>query len=76
MPAGHSYLSCVAEPSDAIADVSEDAPQGDKTLKMAFSAVEARNYVHAFSLVNEAIEQGISSDKLQAQAMNLRGTFK
>lgn len=64
------------ESPDAVLDLSEDAPQGDQTLKMAFSAVEARNYVHAFSLVNEAVEQGISSEKLEAQAMNLRGTFK
>ena len=50
--------------------------QGDETLFLAFDAVDAKNYPHAFSLFNEAIEQGISDDKLKGRALNMRGTFK
>jgi mitochondrial import receptor subunit TOM70 len=32
--------------------------------------------VHSLSLVNEALEQGISWDAGKAEALNLRGTFK
>lgn len=49
---------------------------GDGTLKMALGALDAANYVHAFTLVNEAIEQGISWDIGKSEALNLRGTFK
>lgn len=38
--------------------------------------MEALNYAHALTLVNEAIEQGISFDAGKAEALNLRGTFK
>ncbi|KAL0574550.1 TOM (translocase of outer membrane) complex component [Marasmius crinis-equi] len=49
---------------------------GDNTLILALQALEAPNYPHAFTLVNEAIEQGISWDQGKAEALNLRGTFK
>lgn len=51
---------------------------GNATLDKAFDAQSAGDYVHAFTLVNEAIEQGLSPDwKVgQAEALNLRGTYK
>lgn len=53
-----------------------DASQGDKTLDLAFDALEAADYPHVVTLVNEAIEQGISTPQGQSEAYNLRGTFK
>ena len=49
---------------------------GDNTLIMALEALGASDYAHALTLVNEAIEQGISWDDGKAEALNLRGTFK
>ena len=43
---------------------------------MAFQALAAQDYKHSLSLVNEALEQGISWDVGKAEALNLRGTFK
>lgn len=43
---------------------------------MALEALRAADYAHAFTLVNESIEQGISWDTGKAEALNLRGTFK
>lgn len=54
----------------------ESPSQGDQTLVLAFEALSAGDYVHCLSLVNEAIEQGISFDAGKAEALNLRGTFK
>ncbi|OBZ73262.1 Mitochondrial import receptor subunit tom70 [Grifola frondosa] len=49
---------------------------GDETLILGLQALAAADYVHALTLVNEAIEQGISWDAGKAEALNLRGTFK
>ena len=49
---------------------------GDNTLLLALQAVTAQDYKHSFTLVNEAIEQGISWNAGKAEALNLRGTFK
>ncbi|THV05355.1 mitochondrial outer membrane translocase receptor TOM70 [Dendrothele bispora CBS 962.96] len=54
----------------------ENPSQGDQTLILALQALEASNYTHAFSLVIEALEQGISGDEGKAEALNVRGTFK
>ncbi|TRM66757.1 mitochondrial outer membrane translocase receptor TOM70 [Schizophyllum amplum] len=54
----------------------EEPTTGDNTLLLAIQATEAADYIHAVSLVNEAIEQGISWDTGKAEALNLRGTFK
>lgn len=54
----------------------ENPSQGDKTLIAAYDAVSARDYPHAFTLFNEAIEQGLSNQDLEAAAYNMRGTFK
>lgn len=54
----------------------ENESQGDRTLIMAYEAVAARDYPHAFSLFNESLEQGLSNEDLEAAALNMRGTFK
>ncbi|KAF9267115.1 ADP/ATP carrier receptor [Marasmius fiardii PR-910] len=54
----------------------ENPTTGDNTLILALQALEAPDYPHAFTYVNEAIEQGISWDIGKAEALNLRGTFK
>ncbi|KAI5999192.1 hypothetical protein EDD15DRAFT_2161160 [Pisolithus albus] len=54
----------------------ETPSQGDQTLLLALDALEAADYAHALSLVNEAVDQGISWDIGRAEALNLRGTFK
>lgn len=56
-------------------ELSDNASQGDRTLLMAYEALQGRNYPHAFSLANESLEQDISSDVLKALAFNLKGTF-
>jgi import receptor subunit TOM70 len=54
-----------------------DSPTtGDNTLQLALDALDAADYPHAVSLVNEAMEQGLSSNNGKAEAYNLRGTFK
>jgi import receptor subunit TOM70 len=50
--------------------------QGDQTLMLAFDALSAADYSHAVSFVNEAIDQGVSWKEGQAEAYNLRATFK
>ncbi|WVQ86257.1 hypothetical protein IAT38_008425 [Cryptococcus sp. DSM 104549] len=57
-------------------ELPESPSDGDNTLIKAFEALEAADYPHAMSLANEAIEQGISWKEGQAEAHNLRGTFK
>ncbi|KAL1674312.1 hypothetical protein EV122DRAFT_269598 [Schizophyllum commune] len=54
----------------------EEPSTGDNTLLLALQATEAADYTHAVTLVNEALEQGISWDTGKAEALNLRGTFK
>ncbi|KAL7009397.1 TOM (translocase of outer membrane) complex component [Cystobasidiomycetes sp. EMM_F5] len=50
--------------------------KGEDTLFLAYDALDARNYTHAFTLFNEAIEQGIKDDTLSGRAYNMTGTFK
>ena len=45
-------------------------------MELAFDALNAADYNHAVSFVNEAIDQGISGKEGQAEAHNMRGTFK
>jgi import receptor subunit TOM70 len=54
----------------------ENPTTGDETLALALQALEAMDYKHALTLVNESIEQGISTPLGQAEALNLRATFK
>ncbi|KIM87836.1 hypothetical protein PILCRDRAFT_814554 [Piloderma croceum F 1598] len=49
---------------------------GDNTLILALEALAAADYAHSLTLVNEALEQGVSWDVGKAEALNLRGTFK
>ncbi len=57
-------------------ELPENPTTGDNTVILALEALNASDYAHAFTLVNEAIEQGISWDQGKAEALNLRGTFK
>ncbi|TFK65437.1 ADP/ATP carrier receptor [Pluteus cervinus] len=54
----------------------ENATTGDNTLLLGLQALEAVDYPHAFTLINESLEQDISWDEGKAEALNLRGTFK
>jgi import receptor subunit TOM70 len=54
----------------------DSSTQGDETLLLGLQALKASDYSHAVSLVNEAIDQGISTTENKAEALNLRGTFK
>ena len=54
----------------------ENPSQGDQTLLLALQALDAADYAHAVTLINESLEQGISFDQGRAEALNLRGTFK
>ncbi|KIJ19674.1 hypothetical protein PAXINDRAFT_69403 [Paxillus involutus ATCC 200175] len=54
----------------------ETPSQGDQTLLLALEALEAADYAHALTLVNDALDQGVSWDVGRAEALNLRGTFK
>ncbi|WOO81924.1 Mitochondrial import receptor subunit tom70 [Vanrija pseudolonga] len=69
-----SYLAAFRPHAKPV--VPEKPTDGDNTLSLAFDALEAADYVHTVSLVNEAIEQGISTKQGEAEAYNLRGTFK
>ena len=57
-------------------ELPEKHTTGDDTLVLALEALAASDYAHAYTLVNEAIEQGLSWDGGKAEALNLRGTFK
>ncbi|MCO5604664.1 hypothetical protein L7F22_058834 [Adiantum nelumboides] len=57
-------------------ELPQNPSQGDETLIRAYEACQARDYPHAFTLFNEAIEQGLSNEDLEALAHNMRGTFK
>ncbi|KAJ7027553.1 hypothetical protein C8F04DRAFT_90544 [Mycena alexandri] len=57
-------------------DVGESPTTGDSTLLLALQALQAEDYPHAVSFVNEALAQDISSEQGRAEALNLRGTFK
>ena len=54
----------------------ETPSQGDETLLKSLEALQAGDYIHSLTLVNEAIEQGISFDLGKTEALNIRGSFK
>ena len=54
----------------------EEMTQGDKTFELALDALDAKDYTHALSLVNESLEQGISFAQGKSYALNLRGSFR
>ncbi|KAI0795831.1 ADP/ATP carrier receptor [Abortiporus biennis] len=74
----HTFVSAYfgAFRSRPLPPLPENPSTGDNTLILALQALEASDYIHAFTLVNEAIEQGISFDVGKAEAYNLRGTFQ
>ncbi|KAG8966579.1 TOM (translocase of outer membrane) complex component [Tulasnella sp. 419] len=70
----HAYMAAFrprAHPA-----LPENPSQGDETLQMAFEALDSNDYIHSYSLVQEALTQGISSSVGRAKALNLRGTFR
>ncbi|KDR72820.1 hypothetical protein GALMADRAFT_252092 [Galerina marginata CBS 339.88] len=54
----------------------ETPSTGDETLLLGLQALEAADYPHAVTFINEALDQGISWDRGRAEALNLRGTFR
>jgi len=74
----HTFISAyfAAFRPKARPTLPENPSIGDNTLDMALGALESANYAHALTLVNEALEQGISTDEGNAEALNFRGTFK
>jgi import receptor subunit TOM70 len=62
--------------SGPLPTLPENPSTGDNTLLLALQALEAADYTHTFTLVNESLDQGISWNEGKAEALNLRGTFK
>ncbi|GAA6040771.1 hypothetical protein JCM8097_003289 [Rhodosporidiobolus ruineniae] len=50
--------------------------QGDRTLQLAFEALDAKDFAHALTLFSESLEQGISTPEGKAAALNMRATFR
>ncbi|GAA5853383.1 hypothetical protein JCM8547_002435 [Rhodosporidiobolus lusitaniae] len=50
--------------------------QGDRTLQLAFEALDAKDFPHAFTLFSEALDQTPSTAEGKAAALNMRATFK
>ncbi|WWD20858.1 hypothetical protein CI109_105335 [Kwoniella shandongensis] len=71
-----AYLSAFRPHPKPSVPSGNNPSQGDQTLVLAFEALEAADYTHAVTFVNEAIDQGISWKDGEAEAYNLRGTFK
>lgn len=67
---------CANQTTDASPSLPTKPSQGDRTLMLAFDALEARSFPHAFSLFNEAIDQRLSSSYLESEALNMRATFR
>lgn len=60
----------------------ENSTFADKQLLLACEAMQANDYVHAISLINEALSeplepgQALSNGILKAEALTMRGSFK
>lgn len=72
---GH-YPRAEAHPS-----LPENPTQGDRTLQLAFEALSAKSFHHAFTLFHEALlpltaSDAISTPEGRASALNMRATFK
>ncbi|KAL9709013.1 TOM (translocase of outer membrane) complex component [Leucoagaricus gongylophorus] len=74
----HTFISAyfAAFRERPLPSVPQNPTQGDETLLLAIQALKMSDYPHVVSLINEAIEQGISTTEGKAEALNLRGTFK
>ncbi|KAI0077999.1 ADP/ATP carrier receptor [Panus rudis PR-1116 ss-1] len=74
----HTFVSAYfgAFRSRPIPELPETPSTGDETLVKALEALKAEDYIHSLTLVNEALEQGISFDAGKAEALNLRGSFR
>lgn len=56
--------------------VPENPTQGDRTLALAFDALAAKDFHHAITLFHEALEQDISTEVGESEALNMRATFR
>ncbi|TCD70393.1 TOM (translocase of outer membrane) complex component [Steccherinum ochraceum] len=74
----HTFVSAYfgAFRTRALPTLPENPTTGDQNLLSAVQALAACDYAHSFSLINEALDQGLSNKTLEAEAYNLRGTFK
>ncbi|GAA5839632.1 hypothetical protein JCM11251_003563 [Rhodosporidiobolus azoricus] len=70
-----AYLTAF-RPSPAPKLPAENPSQGDRTLELAFEALEAKDFPHALTLFNEALDQEPSTVEGKAAALNMRATFK
>lgn len=57
--------------------------QGDRQLQMAFEALDAKDFTHAFTLFHESLDypsasspDAISTSEARAAALNMRATFR
>jgi import receptor subunit TOM70 len=76
-PPSFRFFPCLSNhTTGALPTLPENPSTGDNTLILALEALEASDYAHSLSFINEAIEQGISWELGRAEALNLRGTFK
>lgn len=74
LPTLYSLLTYI--PSGSLPTLPESPSTGDETLLKSLEALQAGDYIHSLTLVNEALEQGISFDLGKTEALNLRGSFK
>lgn len=74
----HTFISAYfgAFRPRALPVLPENPTTGDNTFLLARQALDAGDYIHALTLINESLDQGISFDSGKAEALNLRGTFK
>jgi len=74
----HTFISAYfgAFRPRSLPELPENPTTGDNTLLLGRQALDAGDYIHALTLINESLEQGVSFDAGKAEALNLRGTFK
>lgn len=68
-----AYLNAFRERTPTA--IPDDSPAGDLDLKEAFGASEAKDFKLSRTKVEESLSKGLSSTQLEAEALNLRGTF-
>lgn len=73
VPGAFANPSSYLDPAPAL---PTNPTQGDRTLALAFDALAAKDFTHAFSFFNEALSQDISTSLGEAEALNMRATFR
>ncbi|GAA5890826.1 hypothetical protein JCM6882_008827 [Rhodosporidiobolus microsporus] len=71
-----AYLTAFRPLSPPALPAAPNQSQGDRTLELAFQALDAKDFAHALTLFNEALDQGPSTAEGRAAALNMRATFK